>query len=284
MLRVLGLLFLLLVAAAVAGGAFWLHQERQAREFVVAVTPIIYKDWNAAAVTNRSASLLRTPDYEAQVSDLFRTISPALGALEQAEVTDGSLHFGRADPKLGRGLYGKYTLHAKFRDGEANLDFSVIKEQGAWRIAAFGVDSPAILAAMAKKPVARTHGDTWSRGPSNEEAAVLAEAQEILRIMDSEDPGATWNRASLLFQEAVTKRRFVADMKRMREKSGHLQNRRLQGIGFMFDRPNATPPGDYAVADFVSTYSRATMNERLGFYKKEGQWQFSAHQWSRIDK
>ena len=44
---------------------------------------------------------------------------------------------------------------------------------------------------------------TWMSGPADEEAAVLAEAEEIFRLMDSEDPGATWHRGSLLFQEAT---------------------------------------------------------------------------------
>ena len=47
-------------------------------------------------------------------------------------------------------------------------------------------------------------------------------------------------------------------------------------------QPLAIPPGDYAVADFVSTYSRATVRERLGFYKQESSWKFSAHQWNKI--
>ncbi len=70
----------------------------------------------------------------------------------------------------------------------------------------------------------------------------------------------------------------------MRQDYGHLQSRKLEGVGFSFNRPNAKPPGDYAGADFVSTYSRATVRERLGFYKQEGQWKFSAHQWNRIQE
>ncbi len=102
--------------------------------------------------------------------------------------------------------------------------------------------------------------------------------------MDSEDPGSSWHRGSLPFQESTPKRRFVADLKRVREKTGHSQNRKLQGVGFQFDLADGTPPGDYAVADFESTYSRATLRERLGFYKHEGKWRFSGYQWTRNDK
>ena len=77
-------------------------------------------------------------------------------------------------------------------------------------------------------------------------------------------------------------RRFVTKLERMRQDYGHLQSRKLEGVGFSFNRPNAKPPGDYAVADFVSTYSRATVRERLGFYKQESSWKFSAHQWNKI--
>jgi hypothetical protein len=211
-------------------------------------------------------------------------ISPYLGPFESADAPEGSLRFGQADPRAPRALYGKYTSHAKFRDAEAELEIIVIKEQRAWRIAGFRVSSPAILEGLKKQPPAKAAEATWNRGPPDEEAAVLAEAEEIFRIMDSEDPSASWNVASLNFQESITKRRFAADLKRLREKTGHTQNRKLQGVGFMFDRPNATPPGDYAVADFVSTYSHATLRERLGFYKQGGKWKFSGHKWSRIDE
>jgi hypothetical protein len=284
MLRTLGLLFLALIAAAGVALGFWYHQDRQARKFVTAVTPLIYKDWNVEALTHRSVSDLRTPDYATMVGDMFGSFSPYLGPLQSATPPEGALRFGRAEPGMPRGLYGQYTSIGKFRDDEARLEFIVIKEQGAWRIARFSVSSKALLELMKKQPPARMAQQTWVSGPADEEAAVLAEAEEILRLMDSEDPGACWHRASLNYQQAVPKRRFVADLKRLHEKTGHPQNRRLQGIGFQFDRTHATPPGDYAVADFESTYSRAKLQERLGFYKHEGKWKFSAHQWKRLDK
>lgn len=284
MLRILGLLFLALLAVAGAGFGFWVHQNGQAREFVSATIPVIYTDWNADALTHRSASVLQTPDFGAQVRDTFQLFAPHLGPLESSETPEGTLRYGRPAPNVPSGLFGTFTARAKFRDGEATLDFVVVKEQGAWRIGSFGVSSPAILEAMQKQSASKSARSNYVRGPPEEEAAVLAVAEEILRIMDSEDPGAAWNRGSLPFQQAIKKRRFVADMKRMREKTGHAQNRKLQGIGFMLDRTTANPPGDYAVADYVSTYSRATLRERLGFYKHEGTWKFSAHTWSRVDE
>jgi hypothetical protein len=283
MLRTLGLLFLALIASAGVALGFWYHQDQQARQFVTAVTPLIYKTWNVEALTHRSASVLRTPDYEAEVRDVFKIISPHLGPIESATAPEGTLRFGRADRQLPRGLYGKYKSTAKFHDAEATLEFLVIKERGVWRIASFQVGSPAILQGLGKHKSAKAAEHTWVKGPADEEAAVLAEVEEIFRRMDSEDPGATWHRGSLLFQEATPKRRFVADLKRLREKAGHVQNRKLQGVGFQFDMPSGRPPGDYAVADFESIYSRATLQERLGFYKHEGKWRFSRYQWKSVD-
>ncbi len=283
MLRTLGLLFLALIAAAGAALGFWYHQDQQARQFVTAVTPLIYEDWNVEALTHRSASVLQTPDYAAEVGDMFGIFSPHLGPLQSATAPEGALRFGRAEPAMPRALYGQYTSTAKFRDGEAQLEFTVVKEQGAWRIAGFRVSSQALLELMKKQPPPRMAKQTWVSGPADEEAAVLAEAEEILRLMDSEDPGASWHRALLNYQEAVPKRRFVADLKRLHDKTGHPQHRKLQGIGFQFGRTNAKPPGDYAVADFESTYSRAKLQERLGFYQLEGKWRGSAAQWQRID-
>lgn len=284
MLRTLGLLFLALITVAAGGFAFLHYQDRQARDFVVAVTPIVYKDWNADAMINRFTRVQRTPEFEAQVKDMFRMFEPHLGPLVSAEPPEGKMRYGQPHEDLPSMLYGKYRSQAKFRDAEAELDFTVLKEQGAWRIAEFKVSSEAMFAALKQKGPAKASGKTWNRGPPEEEAAVRAEADEVLRIMDSEDPGASWNRGSLAFQEANTKRRFVADFKNLREKTGHLQNRRSQGIGFMFDKPNANPAGDYAVADYVSTYSRATLEERLGFYRQQGQWKFSGYHWRRVDQ
>jgi hypothetical protein len=61
MLRTLGLLFLALIAAAGVALGFWYHQDQQARQFVTAVTPLIYKDWNVEALTHRSVRELQTP-------------------------------------------------------------------------------------------------------------------------------------------------------------------------------------------------------------------------------
>ena len=284
MLRTLGLLFLALIVAAGIGFGGWMYLDRQARDFVVATTPIVFKNWNVDAVTHRSASVLQTPEFESNVHTMFQAFSPQLGPLVSAEPPIGWLRYGRADPKLPSGLYGKYKSSAKFQKADAELEFLVIREDGAWRVAGFWVSSPALFEVLQKKAPAGNSGPDFMKGPPEEEAAVLAEAEAILRLMDSEDPGASWHRASLLFQEATPKRRFVREMDRMRKMTGHMQNRKLQGIGFRLDFQAGTPPGDYAIADFLTTYSKATVEERLGFYRKEGQWKFSAHKWRRIDQ
>jgi hypothetical protein len=282
MLRILGFLFLVVIVAAGIAGGIWYHQDRQAREFVENANSRIYADWNTDTLFRNMASVSRSPDRDAWAREFFPMMSEALGPLESSETPEGTLRYGRPAPDMPRGFFGTYISSAKFRNGNAELEFVVIKENGTWRIAAYQVSSPAILDAMSKKALGTSSGPTWDRGPPDEESAVLAEAEEILRIMDSESPGDSWNRASLRLQQSISKRRFVAKLEHMREDSGHVQSRKLEGVGFSFNRPNATPPGDYAVADFVSTYSRATLRERLGFYKQEGRWKFSAHQWNSV--
>ena len=283
MLRALGLLFIAIVVGAGIAAGLWYHQDRQARQYVDNANSRIYSDWNTDALFGRMANVSSSPEKEAWAREFFPMMSEALGPLESCGTPEGTLRYGRPAPKMPRTLFGTYTCHAKFRKAEADLELMVIKEDGAWRIAAFQVSSPAILDVASKKSVAKGNGPTWNPGPPTEESAVLAEAESILRIMDSEHPGDAWNQASLLFQQSTQKLRFVAKLERMREDYGHLQSRKLEGIGFSFNRPHATPPGDYAVADFVSTYSRATVRERLGFYKQEGRWKFSAHQWNKIE-
>lgn len=284
MLRVLGLLFIAILVIAGMGFGYWIHQDRQARAFVTASVPVIYTEWSAQALTRRTAGALRTPVFEGEVRDMFRQIAPHLGPLVSANEPEGTLRYGRPDTRLPKGLFGKYVSHAKFRNGDAELRFLVTKEDGVWRIAQFAFESPQLTAALQKQQATKGSRPNYVRGPPDEEAAVLAVAEEILGIMDSEDPGSAWNRGSIPFQQARSKRRFVADMKRLHDLSGHPQGRKLQRVGFAFDRVNADPPGDYAIADYVSTYSRVTLRERLGFYRREGTWQFSGYDWSRVDE
>jgi len=283
MLRTVGLLFLAFLVVAGMGFGYWIHQDRQARAFVATSIPIIYKEWSAEAVIRRAAIPLRTPEFGAQAREFFQLFGSQLGPMQSFEPPQGSLRYGRAAPELRAGLFGEYASQAKFRDGDGQIKLVVIKEQGVWRIVEFGVNSPAFLEAMKKQGPTKNTRPRYDRGPPDEEAAILAKADQIFAIMDSENPGSAWNQAALPFQQAMPKRRFVAEMKRMREMTGHAQVRKLQGVGFRFNRVDADPPGDYAVADYISTYSRARMRERLGFYRREGTWQLSGHVWSRID-
>jgi hypothetical protein len=284
MLRTLGLLFVALLVLAGMGFAYWIHQDRQARAFVAASIPLIYKEWSAEAVIRRAAIPLRTPEFEARAREFFQLFGAQLGPLQSSEPPNGSLRYGRAAPELPAGLVGEYTSQAKFREGEGQIKLVVIKERGVWRIAEFGVSSPAILEAMKQQKPTKSVRPRYDRGPPEEEAAILAKAEQTFALMDSENPGTAWNQGSLPFQEATPKRRFTAEMKRMREMTGHAQARKLQGVGFQFNRVNADPPGDYAVADYISTYSRMRVRERLGFYRRDGTWQFSGHVWSRIEE
>jgi hypothetical protein len=283
MLRTLGLLFVALLLLAGAGFGYWIHQDRQARAFVATSIPVIFKEWSADAVIRRAALPLKNPEFEAQTREFFQLFGSQLGPLHSAELPQGSLRFGHAAPELPASLIGEYSAEAKFREGNGQIDLTVIKEQGVWRIVKFGVSSPKLLEAMKNQKPAQSTGPRYDRGPPDEEGAILAAAEQVFAILDSENPGAAWNQASLPFQQAEPKRRFVAEMKRMREKTGHAQARKLQGVGFRFNRVDADPPGDYAIADYVSTYSRMQVQERLGFYRREGSWRLAGHAWNRVD-
>ena len=282
MLRILGLLLVAILVVAGMGFGYWVHQDRQARAFVVATIPVVYKEWSAEALAQRSIETLQTPAYEGQVRDMFQNFGSYLGPLESSDAPEGTLHYGRGEPGVPNGLYGRYSANAKFKSGAGQLEFIVIKEEGVWRVAKFSVTSPELVAALQKRKPMKDVRPNYLPGPPDEQSAVLAVADEIFRIMDSDDPASAWNRGSIPFQQAKTKRRFMADMKRLHDMSGHAQSRKLQGVGFAFDRANANPPGDYAIADYVSSYSRVTVRERLGFYRHEGTWQFSGHDWSRV--
>lgn len=278
MMRFLGYLFLLLVVAAAAllGARYYL--DRQATAFVTQAVQPIYGSWNFDALKRRESRRIQTADFERGGREMFRMFGRALGPLQSAAAPTGGVEFGwKSDAEI-RGVYASYSVPAKFEHGEARLQFVVVKEDGVWRIIGFRVDSPAALDAVSEAIGKQGSGPSFQPGDPEATAAVTASAMQAMACLDSDAVGRCWDGASHEFKQSVSKQAFSAKLSAVRAKRGLLQNRKLRAVEFMRDMPGA-PRGQYARAVFETIFSRATLEERLLFYKQDGEWVLSGYRW-----
>ena len=156
MLRALGFLFLvLIVAAGVAVGILY-HQDRQAREFATRAIPVVFEHYDHEAMMRRTIRELRNEDYTEGSRQMMQVFRQYLGPLESSGPLEGWIEYGRVDPSLPRSFFAKYTAQAKFKGGKGTLLLVVVKQDGAWRIGGFRVESPVLLDAMRKQSSSTT--------------------------------------------------------------------------------------------------------------------------------
>jgi hypothetical protein len=149
LLRILGLIFLTLVVGAAIAAAYGIRQDHGARKYVSSSVERIYQDWDFAELTDRaSAQLRREPGFETGGKQMFQMMSGVFGPLVTAGEPRGSAGVGWGKGSKAQGTYGEYHVPAKFKAGEADLTLLVVKEQGAWRIRGFNVESPLLFDAI----------------------------------------------------------------------------------------------------------------------------------------
>lgn len=112
----------------------------------------------------------------------------------------------------------------------------------------------------------------FAPGPAEDEAAVSAQAKEVLRLLDSGQMGAAWDGASLMLQQQAPKPAFMSRLESMHGAMGELQSRTPKAVGFVTNMPGA-PPGYYAGAFFESKFARGTVDEKLVFVRQDAKWQ-----------
>jgi hypothetical protein len=280
MLRILGFLFLLLIAATVGlfGARYYL--DRQARTYVTEALPTIYTRWDFEALKRRaSRQLLQSTDFDYSGREMFRTFERALGSLKSAAAAKGGPDIAWKSDAPVRGVYADYSVRARFERGEAQLQFVVVKEDGAWRIAGFRIESPAALDAVGGAIGQKSSAPSFEPGNPQDTAAVTASAMRAVGCLDSDAVDRCWENTSRAFKQLFAKQEFVAQIAAMRAKCGILQNRNLRVVGFMLDMPGQAR-GQYAAALFETTFSRATLEEKVVFYKQDGDWLLSGYSWN----
>jgi len=279
-MRFLGYLFLLLVgvAAVLFGTRYYL--DRQAGAFVTQAVQPIYTSWNFEALKRRASDrLLQTPDFDLSGREMFRAFGRALGPLRSAAAPKGGTTYSwKSDAEI-RGVHADFSVQAQFEHGKAQLKFVVVKEGGVWRIVGFRIDSPAALDAVSEAIGKQRSEVSFVPGNPEATAAVTASATKAMACLDSDSTGSCWDRASRHFKQDVSRQEFTSNLAAMRASSGLPQGRNLRSVGFMVDVPGY-PRGDYARAVYETTFSRAKLEERLLFFKQDGEWVLSGYRWN----
>jgi len=145
MLRIIGVVvFALAISAALAIGAGHLAEKR-AREFSERTVREIFSDWNYEAIRRNAMKQLRqSPRANAEGPKFLQWGKDGLGPLQEVGEPLGGIAIGWGKGAQPRGLFGNYVYHARFRNGEANLEIGVVWEEWQWRISDYRFDSPVL--------------------------------------------------------------------------------------------------------------------------------------------
>jgi hypothetical protein len=270
MLRFLGLVFLAGIFLAAGMFGAWYYHDVQARKFVTAAIPAMYRNWDPEAMHRRALpAMLEEKELEGGAHQMFDFMSRALGPLQSVEPLEGSMRYGWGDEHIPRGFIGRYWARARFERDQALVSIGVVKSDGVWRITHFKVESDALTEAF--RDQAKAELAKFLPGSRADEEAVAAQSHEVLRKLDEGRPGSVWDDASSILQRKGPRARFVSEFQDIFQSVGERRGRKIRGIGFLKDLPGY-PPGEYAQARFEVTYARASVRETLIFHKENGQW------------
>ena len=112
-------------------------------------------------------------------------------------------------------------------------------------------------------------------GAQTEDGVVLA-GQRWLSLVDEQKYEESWNQASSMFRNEVTKEQWITALKRSREPLGAVASRTRTRLEFSKALRGA-PDGDYAIIHFSTTFNGKSATERLTLTKEEGKWQMAAY-------
>ena len=154
---VLGVIFLIVIIAAVAGAgylamrenpldaiSFWLLSTRgktlneESKVYADAAIPAIVGSWSERELIDRESPEFKQAVSQQQLDELFQRIS-TLGHLQKCEPAQGQSMMSA----MTHAIKAHYIAKATFEKGEAEIDLSLIKHGDQWQIESFFVKSPA---------------------------------------------------------------------------------------------------------------------------------------------
>ena len=141
MLRFLGGVFLvlLLAAAGLVGGGFWL--DRQARPAAARHMELLFTQWRYDDLDFlASDSFHADAKAQAAVKELLPLLQRDLGPLRRLGEVRGTAGFAWGDTPKGQGIVGNYQAEAEFEKGKARVRLNLVRERGVWRVRGFWID------------------------------------------------------------------------------------------------------------------------------------------------
>jgi hypothetical protein len=104
-----------------------------------------------------------------------------------------------------------------------------------------------------------------------------AAATNWLALVDNGKYEQSWNEASKLFRERVTRARWASEAKTVREPFGVVQSRAAQAAQFVTSLPGV-PDGDYVVLKFRSKFAhKANAIETVTVMMQDGAWKAAGY-------
>jgi hypothetical protein len=105
---------------------------------------------------------------------------------------------------------------------------------------------------------------------------VAMAGQRWLSLVDDQKYEESWNQASSMFRNEVTKEQWIAALKRSREPLGSVGSRTRTRLEFSKALRGA-PDGNYAIIHFSTTFNGKGATERLTLVMEDGKWQMAAY-------
>jgi hypothetical protein len=108
-------------------------------------------------------------------------------------------------------------------------------------------------------------------GTEAQQKLVANAADAFLRQLDSGDIDGTWSQSSPYLQQLSSRAVWSAGIGAFRKTVGPFKSRKLKGIGFTHE-VDGVPRGNYAAVAFDTTFSGATVEEKVVLHEDKGDW------------
>jgi len=115
-------------------------------------------------------------------------------------------------------------------------------------------------------------------GDKEAKKEALKSAESWLKLVDNGEYGQSWEDASNLFQQAITKEAWITTIKGVRPPLGKVESRKLESAAYATQLPGA-PDGEYVVIQFNTVFeNKANAVETITPMKDpDGSWKVSGY-------
>lgn len=145
-----------------------------------------------------------------------------------------------------------------------------------------GVALATLPAARAQGPQAATASPAATAAASAEEAANIEAAKTAARgwleRFDAGDAGVAWDRSAAAFRKAVTRDKWIADLKSLRETVGAIQGRESKDARFTRSLPGAPEAAYVLIQNAVRYEKKGTGIETITMVREDdGVWRMAGY-------